>query len=581
MLCLPPRGVRRAVLLVFASLSGIGLLHDDASARAADSNDPEIRAAVAKARDFLRNRLRGSKDRAASLGGYSLIKAEVPLDDPAVVSALDYVMAKFKDEVYAPADTREGVYIAGCDAMLLEAADPVKYLPELESIAAWLVQKQRPHGGWYYLSENDRNGDTSVTQYAILGLWAAARAGAKVPPQSWDACAAWFLKTQTGDGGFSYQPGPGGSGSAKHTMTAAGAGCVMIAQRYLYPNRLPTEQKQQKVVRNRKKFGVLERVDLDNPKAKGNSSKQAVVTNYDPKVPYAGLDGGAKRAVGWIGQNYSLDDSSWTFYNVYTLERMAALANTPLINGHDWYTEGADLLLRRQTKDGQWRDSSGDIASTAFGILFLTKATSKLLNRSGPVRQIGGGLLAGGRGLPENLTAVDVKNGNVTARKLSGPLDELLVALENPERLEVESVQAAIVEKVQIGNREELIGKLDQIRGLVDHREAEVRRTAVWALGRSGEPSLAPLLIKALADPDLDVVREARTGLCWLSRRPLGLGTPDDPFAGLPEDATEEQRLEAAAKWRTAVQREWQEWYLKVRPYAERDDLINTERPKR
>ncbi len=578
MLCLSPRVLRCAVFLLLMLLPGIDLLQN--VSLAADSDDPAIRAAVDKARDFLRKRLRGSKDRATSLGGYALIKAEVPLDDPAVTASLDYVMAKFKDGVYAPPDSREGVYIAGCDAMLLEAADPVKYLPELESIAAWLVQKQRPHGGWYYLSENDRNGDTSVTQYAILGLWAAARAGAKVPPQSWDACAAWFLKNQTTDGGFTYQPSPGSPGSAKHTMTAAGAGCVLICQRYLYPNRQPTEQKPAKVTRSRKRFGVLERVDLDNPTAKPGKP-ETVVTTYKPQVPFPALEGAAKKGVGWIGQRYNLEDSSWTFYNVYTLERMAALANTPLINGHDWYSEGADLLLRRQVNDGHWRDSSGDIASTAFGILFLTKATSKLLNRSGPVRQIGGGLLAGGRGLPENLSAVDMKNGNVTTRKLNGPLDDLLVALENPERLEVESVQAAIVEKVQIGNREELIGKLDQIRGLVDHREAEVRRTAVWALGRSGDPSLAPLLIKALTDPDLDVVREARTALCWLSRRPLGLGTPDDPFAGLPEDATDKQRLEAAAKWRTAVQREWQEWYLKVRPYAERDDLNNQRRSNR
>ena len=42
--------------------------------------------------------------------------------------------------------------------------------------------------------------------------------------------------------------------------------------------------------------------------------------------------------------------------------------------------------------------------STAFGLMFLTRATHKTLGRRHRRRKIGGGLLAGGRGLPKDLS---------------------------------------------------------------------------------------------------------------------------------------------------------------------------------
>lgn len=49
---------------------------------------------------------------------------------------------------------------------------------------------------------------------------------------------------------------------------------------------------------------------------------------------------------------------------------LLALGRAP--GAHDWYREGADLLLSLQRENGSW----GDHVETAFAVLFLKRATS-------------------------------------------------------------------------------------------------------------------------------------------------------------------------------------------------------------
>ena len=79
--------------------------------------------------------------------------------------------------------------------------------------------------------------------------------------------------------------------------------------------------------------------------------------------------------------------------------------------------------------------------------------------------------------------------------------------------------------------------------------------------------------MKSLDDPQIDVVVEGHNALCFLSRNPQGFGLPASPLDGIPEEATQSQRLDAVKKWRAEVRKQWKAWYLKVRPYEERNDL--------
>ncbi|MBM3203373.1 hypothetical protein FJZ55_05655, partial [Candidatus Woesearchaeota archaeon] len=230
-------------------------------------------------------------------------------------------------------------------------------------------------------------------------------------------------------------------------------------------------------------------------------------------------------------------------------------------------------ILLRQLSDGSWSEGRGDhVVSTALALLFLSKATATTI---APVRRlVGSGLLAGGRGLPTNLDQVQITDGQVKERKIKGSFDELLVELERTAvtNSSVEAIQAAVVDAVQLEQSEELFQQVPRLKKLASNPQLEVRRTACWALGRSGDVSAAPSLIKALKDPDESVVREASFGLCILSRRVKGIGVPIDPTEGLEEDSSDEVRKAHLDKWKSQSIRNWNDWYRKVRPYSERDD---------
>ena len=59
------------------------------------------------------------------------------------------------------------------------------------------------------------------------------------------------------------------------------------------------------------------------------------------------------------------------------------LAGRDLVGEHDWYLEGARLLVDSQNGDGHWRTGAlgeniyeaSDAIDTAWAILFLTRAT--------------------------------------------------------------------------------------------------------------------------------------------------------------------------------------------------------------
>src|SRR5262249_436715 len=142
----------------------------------------------------------------------------------------------------------------------------------------------------------------------------------------------------------------------------------------------------------------------------------------------------------WVADHFTVDPKSTNYglYYLYGLERLTALAGLKEINGHDWYAEGAAHLVATGG-DGNWNDSCGPGPAQAFGGPFLGKGTEKMLGRK-PAKQVpkfGGGLLVGGRGLPDNLETLTLDAGAVRVRKLKGPVDELLAELEKAESRQI------------------------------------------------------------------------------------------------------------------------------------------------
>ncbi len=161
--------------------------------------------------------LRGHVGPAAGVGenalaALAMVKAEVPKDDPALVTAIRTIESRFTSGgVYTP--ERHGgvdVYEAGVIILALANYDPVGRRSMIEAAAAHLASKQRPNGCWDY--DGRSSGDCSISQYAVLGLWEAENVGIRVSPSVWDNAAAFYISVQSPGGGWTYHPRRGRRG---------------------------------------------------------------------------------------------------------------------------------------------------------------------------------------------------------------------------------------------------------------------------------------------------------------------------------------------------------------------------------
>jgi hypothetical protein len=328
----------------------------------------------------------------------TLLKCGADDKDPAVKLGLD----RWKDLYQADKDASVlRTYDAGVSLMMLDALyNPTekppkdmkyiapkkgkcKYTKEAEDWARTLVEflvtsRNVEALGWRYPNAgSDGSVDLSNTQYAVLGLWAAARCGFDAPPAVWEAVVDYCLKNQAPEGPAvdrwienpAYEPGgvdrygpflPAGKDQARGwaylpgtqtwtgSMTTAGLAALAIAK-----DRLRAA--------NRLDKGIEK--DIDRSMTDG---------------------------IAWMSSNFAVEknpgvasDNGWHFYYLYGLERAGALAGLVHFGKHDWYREGARYLLSRQSADGGWPVDAPErtaihqtrVLETCFALLFLRRAT--------------------------------------------------------------------------------------------------------------------------------------------------------------------------------------------------------------
>lgn len=539
--------------------------HAQRAANPSRPSDAQIQAAINRGAAFLRSKLTYLDGGRLSLATTALLKSGVPADAPELKAAIQKIAGRISGSRWTPVNLHEHIYEAGVTIMALANADPVEYKRQIELVVAYIIANQGPEGDWDYPQRG--TGDTSISQYAILGLWEAVRSGVTVPKRVWDKAAAWHVTRQLMDGSSAYHPtGPNSQGTGTLTMTTAATGTLHVCRLHLYPDARDVEAvASTKRKASRKKYGLLEPADAE-PEAEVPALIEQDPANFRPNVRLASINMGISRGLDWLAPRFiASNEVDYRYYFLYGIERLAALADIQQIGNRNWFDEGAAYLVASQAADGSWSDQTAYEASTSFGILFLSRATFKMLRRGPPRRdpRFGAGLLAGGRGLPENLDDVRMEKGDVKVRKIKGSIDELLTQLEGASENGIESTQTAIVESVVLENPAELIGQKDRLRKLAADVRPEVRRTAFWALGRTNDLRMVPLLIDGLSDSNLDCMVEARNALNFISKKLIRIELSDQP--------TESQRKSAIAAWRR--------WYQSVRVYDERDDLTDAARP--
>ena len=512
------------------------------SAVALTPDSPEVKAAVAKAVEFLESEAANdTRLGARALVGLVILKNGGDANHPKVKAAADAIVGSVAKR--EPADIKHDLYSTGLSIIFLVTLDPSRYRDEVEKLLKSYELRQKSHGGWGYAEKE--TGDTSMTQYAVLSSWEAAQVGFAIPPATIEKVAIWLLKTQDPAGGFGYQGTPAVAFNlvkqkdVKQSMTAAGLGSLYIcADLMSYAERIER--------RDDLPLAFKEVKAKQEPPPEAEKPKWRVEARQLRQAQTLGNK--------WMRQHTDIDEKGWTHYYLYALERCSSfreLAEGRAEKEPRWYTEAARYLIRTQAEDGSWVSKAQPTADTAFAALFLLRSTKKSIEKA---RNFGAGTMVVGHGLPPQTEAIEVRLGRVVTKSDRSPADEIGLLLDRPEHADFARALDALAE-LPVAEMEALTTKnLAKLEQLSRHRTAAARLAAVRALGRVRNVDHAPALIRALGDGNAEVVAEARAGLARIARR---LGTPSAPTNDL-------ERREEVARWKA--------WYMSVRPDAEFDE---------
>lgn len=533
-------GCGGCVGLALAVLAGVGW-HGPAFAAGLTPESPEVRAAVDRALAFLEKQ-NEKRFGHAVLAGLAALKAG-KRDHVLVHRGLEAAQQLFNLISISQPLEANNMYTLGMAIIFLIEHDPSAHAMEVQTILNHMLASQKAHGGFGYT--NLGTGDTSMTQFAVLAMWMASEVGFDVPQEHWVRVANWLIRTQDPSGGYGYQGrDPGGftrveQEQVRETMSAAGAGALYMVGEHL-------ELVQFDAKGNEAPPGLKLR------KKRERGSRQAIEGLDTAKYHEA-----RRLADGWMDSHYTVEAKMWPLYFLYGLERYRSFRD--LVEGRTdpspgWYNEGAQYLLKSQLEDGKWVGSPvpEDVGNTCFGVLFLMRSMREIIKK---VKSFGGGTLSGGRGLPDGDDVVLGLDG-IKSRALSGPADQILQMLEDPDRPEVEKALARLNELAEAGDEELLTKHQKKLRELAKDGNPQAKAAALKALARTRDLDVVPLLIEALRDPEPLVYSEAELGLRFISRKFEGVLPGDDD--------SEAGRLAAMEKWK--------QWFLAVRPDARFDE---------
>lgn len=275
---------------------------------------------------------------ATAFTAYTLRKSGLPASHDAIKRALSFLSDKRPQKVYCAASM----------LLFLDSLGGTGHQREIHRLADWLEEATDP--STYLWAYPAGQVDLSNSQFAALGLWAAANHEYQVSAHTWMRVIDSLRQRQNRDGGFGYRGDyhPESSGG----MTSAGITMLSLADREL--SRTGTHPAQA-----RARIGIEDAWEW-----------------FDTHFT---ATGNPAWGTGWIRDRgpEGVGSHMYHYYYLYGLERVAALSDREQIGGRDWYREGAIDLLKNQNADGGW----GSIEDTCFALLFLRRATFSALNK--------------------------------------------------------------------------------------------------------------------------------------------------------------------------------------------------------
>lgn len=246
-----------------------------------------------------------------------------PASDKQVQMALDWLAKIEPDNTYV-----RGIRANVWEYALRKVPFEKKYQALLKKDYDWLMAAQNGTPGWRY-TFSSRDWDNSCTQYGVLGIWAASRAGLDPGDEFWAAMSKHFRGSQNQDGGWGY------TANASSTANMATAG---LASMFLVFDKFHA-----KTVYKRDQPNVFEEGDAAE-----------VLKSLDRGMEWLGRRGGQKGG-----------------YYFYGIERTGVASGRKYIGGRDWFREDAEYILKNQRADGsiplcRWGQQYGTSLCTLF-----------------------------------------------------------------------------------------------------------------------------------------------------------------------------------------------------------------------
>jgi len=293
----------------------------------------------------------------------ALLNAGVAPDDPVIQRGLTYLRAD---------DEPSRVYTSALRIMVYAAAGEKIDLPRIRRhadglIGAQITDDKKLDGAWGYMIRRrddggytgSRDGDSSNSQFALLGLYEAERAGVKIPRVVWERAVGFWTRTQYDNGAWAYK---------RHVfqentlaMTCAGVASLIIASGRYSRGRAT--------------------IDENGINCCGGPNQDEIDRRID-------------KGLRWLGEHLQIPPRQGfprrgrpkpTFYYLYALERVGRLTGQRFFydrsdgkkTPRDWYREGAEFLVDSRRLGGGWQgqhyqENHPEIA-TAFALLFLAK----------------------------------------------------------------------------------------------------------------------------------------------------------------------------------------------------------------
>lgn len=278
----------------------------------------------------------------------ALVNAGHPVDSKEIKLAIDYL------KTGAPP---KRTYAAAVQIMAMAAVDGDAHRVQIETLARWLEGSQiktGPRAGAWAYSSNEGRGDNSNTQFALLALHEAERAGVPVDSAIWRRSEQHFRQSQSPQGGWNYYVTKAAPLPYTGSMTCAGISSMIIATGKL---------------RARDAIVQGNQVICCGGSAEDDDSIERAL-QFLGRTGFFSLEGNPGTGSG----------SNWLYF-LYGLERVGRLSGRRFIGGRDWYREGAERLVQTQrtlSKSSAWIgigpvEGENTTLATCFALLFLSK----------------------------------------------------------------------------------------------------------------------------------------------------------------------------------------------------------------